>query len=335
MRLYLQVVSKDRYYLGDNADFIFDRRGGFIGRAPDADWIIEDSSRFMSGLHLRIDHEKGQFFVTDQSKNGTLRNNHRLQPGVRQLRPLEPGEELSLGQIKIRVVAVQASPGNTTPMGNTLTGNAPPKVDDTYVRVELNSYENEDENDAKAPDAETGYDSMRQHQARLADVIANSFPDVDHGEDLQLSKFAEFGRSTPEPEPEHFEEQSLPDGPFAKTDKVSAPGLSLKELYQHTRSTLPDSSFIWSKPDQKKIQAEQVQDEILTLLLIEVQQQLVRDRISSPRRNQTLPLDNIFRNAQSVAQILESIENIKQLKRHTQAALHYLLNANSDEGDDE
>ena len=103
MKLSLSIISKDRYYLEARANFTVHEKGITIGRHQDCDWVIEDSNRFISSTHLRVEFQNDAYYVTDLSTNGTFLNKRRLIPHVMHNTPLQGGDVLVLGDIKIEV----------------------------------------------------------------------------------------------------------------------------------------------------------------------------------------------------------------------------------------
>lgn len=84
--------------------------GGWIGRGRNCEVIIDDPDRFVSLQHARIDYASGQFWLTDQSTNGTFLNDAAapLVRGERQ--PLHDGDRLRIGLFDIRI-ALRTSGG--------------------------------------------------------------------------------------------------------------------------------------------------------------------------------------------------------------------------------
>jgi hypothetical protein len=76
----------------------YDLFGGLsIGRSPEADVPIED--RYASGLHARIYHQRGHFYLEDlKSTNGTLLNDTELAGEAE----LVPGDVIRIGDTEFR-----------------------------------------------------------------------------------------------------------------------------------------------------------------------------------------------------------------------------------------
>lgn len=83
--------------------FRVNEAGGWIGRGRNCEVIIDDPDRFVSLQHARIDYVNGQFWLTDQSTNGTFLNDAvaPLVHGKRQ--SLHDGDRLRVGLFDIRI----------------------------------------------------------------------------------------------------------------------------------------------------------------------------------------------------------------------------------------
>lgn len=79
-------------------------RGGVltIGRRDDNDLVLPDPDRHISSQHCVIEQRGNDYFITDNSTNGTVLNhNQTLTRG--QAMPLNPGDVITLGQYELRV----------------------------------------------------------------------------------------------------------------------------------------------------------------------------------------------------------------------------------------
>lgn len=77
--------------------------GGWIGRGRDCEIQIDDPDRFISLKHARIDYAGGQFWLTDQSTNGTRLNNAATPIASGQRYPLHDGDHLHMGLFDLQV----------------------------------------------------------------------------------------------------------------------------------------------------------------------------------------------------------------------------------------
>lgn len=102
MELLLEIVSSERFMLGDNAVHRFLPAGGVIGRSSGCDWVIPDQTRHLSGRHAIISYETGQFYITDISTNGIYLNGPDPLPRNVAV-PLQDEDRLMMGEYQFRV----------------------------------------------------------------------------------------------------------------------------------------------------------------------------------------------------------------------------------------
>jgi type VI secretion system FHA domain protein len=60
--------------MGPRSQVEFGPEGGSLGRSLDNDWVLQDSSRFVSSRHARIEQRDGSWYLEDVSTNGTFLN---------------------------------------------------------------------------------------------------------------------------------------------------------------------------------------------------------------------------------------------------------------------
>ena len=195
MKLSLSIISKDRYYLEARANFTVNETGITIGRHQDCDWVIEDSNRFISSTHLRIEFQNDAYYVTDLSTNGTFLNKRRLIPHVMHNTPLQNDDVLVLGDIKIevRLEGVRLSPSApSTPISTAVSASLPtgsPSQNNDLLSI-MSFLDKPYEDPAQ---------SLDRQQNRLADMISHDFPEVDHGQDMTHLTYKQDEAPSPEP----------------------------------------------------------------------------------------------------------------------------------------
>ena len=69
MPLELEIISKHRDLVGDDAVREFHESGGTIGRSLHNDWILPDPDRYISGKHAAVDCRGGIYYLTDLSRS--------------------------------------------------------------------------------------------------------------------------------------------------------------------------------------------------------------------------------------------------------------------------
>lgn len=74
MAIKLRVISDHYRELGEQRSRVFGVNGGTIGRAPDNDWVLPDTSRVVSGHHCEIEYRGGSYWLKDTSTNGVFVN---------------------------------------------------------------------------------------------------------------------------------------------------------------------------------------------------------------------------------------------------------------------
>jgi len=112
MAIRLKVIGGKAASTGRRGSAVFGVHGGRIGRAPDNDWVLTDPDRYVSSHHATIEHNAGDWWITDLSRNGTFLNDDRraLGPGGR--RQLANGDLLRIADYEIMV---EITPSNDFP----------------------------------------------------------------------------------------------------------------------------------------------------------------------------------------------------------------------------
>ena len=103
MPLFLEIVSKHREIVGDDAVREFSDDGGIIGRSFRSDWILPDPDRYISSKHAAIDVRSGIYYLVDLSSNGVFINDERTPLGKGNSQRLFNGDRLRLGEFEIAV----------------------------------------------------------------------------------------------------------------------------------------------------------------------------------------------------------------------------------------
>lgn len=103
MALQLEIVSKHRELVGDDAVREFHEEGGTIGRSLQNDWILPDPDRYISGRHATIDHKGGIYYLLDTSSNGVYFNDEVEPVGKGNPRRLFDGDRIRMGDFEFTV----------------------------------------------------------------------------------------------------------------------------------------------------------------------------------------------------------------------------------------
>ncbi len=103
MALQLEIVSKHRDIVGEDAVRVFSETGGTIGRSLHNDWILPDPDRYISGRHATIDFQGGAYYLADVSTNGVYINGDHEPLGQGNPQRLFNGDMIRLGDFEISV----------------------------------------------------------------------------------------------------------------------------------------------------------------------------------------------------------------------------------------
>ena len=103
MGLVLKITSEHKELLGDDCEREFNEDGGTIGRSLQADWILPDPDRYISGKHATIDFQGGAYYLADVSSNGVYVNDDCEPLGKGNPRRLFDGDKIRLGDFELQV----------------------------------------------------------------------------------------------------------------------------------------------------------------------------------------------------------------------------------------
>ena len=112
MAIRLKVIGGKAASTGRRGSAVFGVHGGRIGRAPDNDWVLTDPDRYVSSHHAVIEHNAGEWWITDLSRNGTYLNDDRQPLGSGVRRRLASGDLLRIADYEI---LVEVTPSNDFP----------------------------------------------------------------------------------------------------------------------------------------------------------------------------------------------------------------------------
>jgi len=101
IKLKLTVINHKKCHPDQAPEFIFDERGGVIGRGSNCDWVMKCNGLSTSRRHAAISHKDGQYSIKDISSNGVILNQDYLTQGEDAL--LERGDIIEFGDYVIRV----------------------------------------------------------------------------------------------------------------------------------------------------------------------------------------------------------------------------------------
>jgi type VI secretion system protein len=81
----------------------FGNQGGTIGRRDDNDLVLEDPERYLSSLHCQFIFENGQFYLMDQSTNGTFYNGSMDPMGKGTRLPVKDNDHFVIGDYEFSI----------------------------------------------------------------------------------------------------------------------------------------------------------------------------------------------------------------------------------------
>ncbi len=135
MTLQLEIVSKHREIVGNDAVREFGDEGGTIGRSLENDWILPDPDRFISSRHAAIDCRGGMYYLADLSSNGVYVNDEAEPIGKGNPRRLFNGDRLRLGDFEI-LVSIDQGESLVIPLEEEQTV-SPDPLEDSVEEVSL------------------------------------------------------------------------------------------------------------------------------------------------------------------------------------------------------
>ena len=103
MAIKLRVISDQYRELGEHRSRVFGVNGGSVGRAPDNDWVLPDSSRIVSGHHFEVEYRGGAYWLKDMSTNGVYVNDSDEAASAQGDVELRDGDRLRVGDYDIVV----------------------------------------------------------------------------------------------------------------------------------------------------------------------------------------------------------------------------------------
>lgn len=103
MALVLKIISEHKELLGDDCERTFGEVGGTIGRSLQADWILPDPDRYISGKHAAVDYKAGIYYIADTSSNGVYLNDDCEPLGKGNPRRLFDGDKIRMGDFEFLV----------------------------------------------------------------------------------------------------------------------------------------------------------------------------------------------------------------------------------------
>ncbi|MCP4492604.1 MAG: type VI secretion system-associated FHA domain protein TagH [Gammaproteobacteria bacterium] len=90
--------------------------GGTLGRGDENTWVLDDPELYLSSLHCQFSFEAGQYYITDQSTNGTFYNGSVDPMGKGSTLPVQDGNRFIIGDYEFSI-EVQGSASSAIATG--------------------------------------------------------------------------------------------------------------------------------------------------------------------------------------------------------------------------
>lgn len=103
MSIVITIVKFPENVSNTKPTMTFAENGGTLGRGPDNSWVLEDPERFISTCHSKISFENGQYYLIDNSTNGTFVNGANEPIGKDNKALLDDGATFNLGDYEFQV----------------------------------------------------------------------------------------------------------------------------------------------------------------------------------------------------------------------------------------
>ena len=103
MPLTLQIVSREKAVMGEDAVLTVGKEGATIGRSAKNDWVLPDKNRYVSSRHATIDFQAGAYYLIDTSTNGVFINGSESPVGAGKPQRLFNGDKVAIGDYEVTV----------------------------------------------------------------------------------------------------------------------------------------------------------------------------------------------------------------------------------------
>lgn len=113
MSLFVTIIKAPESVVVTESSRPFSAEGGTIGRGAENTWPLEDPELYLSSLHCQFVFENGQYYLVDQSTNGTFYNGSSDPMGKGSRLPVSDKDQFTIGDyqfsISVRDQASQAA----------------------------------------------------------------------------------------------------------------------------------------------------------------------------------------------------------------------------------
>ncbi len=109
MSLVINMLKAPETVEMSHSSISFGNQGGSIGRGGNNDLVLEDPERYLSSVHCQFIYENGQFYLMDQSTNGTFYNGSMDPMGKGTRLPVKDQDQFVIGDYEFSI-QLDASP---------------------------------------------------------------------------------------------------------------------------------------------------------------------------------------------------------------------------------
>ncbi len=104
MAITISIVNAPAGARSNASSHVFSEQGGTIGRGEKNTWVLDDPEKYLSSCHCSISFERGHYYITDLSTNGTYLNRAPAPLGKGARSVLKDGDSFELGSYSMQVV---------------------------------------------------------------------------------------------------------------------------------------------------------------------------------------------------------------------------------------
>lgn len=115
MALLVTIIKAPESVLITESSKSFSAEGGTIGRDTENSWSLEDPELYLSSLHCQIIFENGQYYLVDQSTNGTFYNGSSDPMGKGSRLPVSDKDQFTIGDYQFSISVRDQASGAAMP----------------------------------------------------------------------------------------------------------------------------------------------------------------------------------------------------------------------------
>ena len=109
MSLLITIIKAPDSIAPTQKSISFSEQGGTLGRGDENTWVLEDPELYLSSLHCQFSFENGQYYIADQSTNGTFYNGSVDPMGKGSRLPVQNGDRFIIGDYEFSIETQSSS----------------------------------------------------------------------------------------------------------------------------------------------------------------------------------------------------------------------------------